>query len=306
MEDYIQQKYINIPIEFMQLDDNLRNPISSITQKFSPISLQEMDAVKLMNRVDTKFLINIRQLHVLLKKAIEHYRIVEIEGERAPHYSSIYFDTEDTEMYRMHHNGKLNRYKIRMRSYVDSGISFLEVKNKNNKGRTSKKRIKIDEDCFQHIRLNESGQDFLHSKTPYQSRDLKPQIQNFFERITLVDKNKTERVTIDFGLIYKDIDTGITKNVDDLVIVEMKQDGASKSYFRQYLNELKVLPGSMSKYCLGMVLLNSNIKNNSFKKKIRKINKITEKKSCYKLTSPNLIPQLLRNMERKDFPELTF
>jgi len=277
MEDYIQQKYINIPIEFMQLDENLKNSLSSITQEFEPISLKEMDAVKLMNRVDTKFLINIQQLHVLLKKAIDHYRIVEIEGERIPHYSSIYFDTENTEMYRMHHNGKLNRYKIRMRSYVDSGISFLEVKNKNNKGRTSKSRIKIDEEDFYSIRFGESEQNFLFSKTPYQSDDLKPQIQNFFKRITLVDKNKTERVTIDLGLIFRDTETGYTKNIDNLVIVEMKQDGALKSYFRQYLNELKVLPGSMSKYCMGMVLLNSDIKTNSFKTKIRKINKITEK-----------------------------
>lgn len=277
MEDYIQQKYINIPIDFLQFDDNFKTPLFSITQKFEPISLKEMDAVNLMNRVDTKFLINIKQLHILLNKAIEHYRIVEIEGKRIPHYSSIYFDTKDTEMYRMHHNGKLNRYKIRMRSYVDSGISFLEVKNKNNKGRTSKKRIQINEEDFQLLRLNEPEQDFLHSRTPFQSSELKPVIQNFFERITLVDKNKTERVTIDLGLIYKDIDTGSSKNVDDLVIVEMKQDGASKSFFRQYLNDLRVLPGSMSKYCLGMVLLNSDIKTNSFKTKIRKINKIIEK-----------------------------
>ncbi len=277
MEDYIQQKCTNTPIEFKKINDELKDSLAPIMQKFEPISLKEMDSVKLMNRVDTKFLVNVEQLHILLEKATEHYRVVQIEGERIPHYSSIYFDTDSTEMYRMHHNGKLNRYKIRMRSYVDSGISFLEVKNKNNKGRTSKNRIKIDEDDFHSLRLSEEEQNFLHSKTPYQSCNLKPQIQNFFERITLVDKNKTERVTIDLGLIYRDTETGLAKNIDDLVIVEMKQDGASKSYFRQYLNELKVLPGSMSKYCLGMVLLNSDIKNNSFKKKIRKINKITEK-----------------------------
>ena len=277
MDDYILQKCTSTPTEFKRLNEELKSSFYSTIQQFQPISLAEMDTVKLMNRVDTKFLLNINQLHVLLDKAIEHYRIVEINGERIPHYSSIYFDTEQAEMYRMHHNGKLNRYKIRMRSYVDSGISFLEVKNKNNKGRTSKKRIKIPQDNFQNIQFNEAEHNFLELRTPYTPTVLQPKIQNFFERITLVDKNKTERVTIDLGLFYRNPQTDYVKTVDDLVIVEMKQDGASRSYFRQYLNELKILPGSMSKYCLGMVLLDSDLKNNRFKKKIRKINKITEK-----------------------------
>lgn len=278
MENYIQQKCISTPIESAMPEDELKESFRNVIQRFDPISLSEMDAVKLMNRVDTKFLININQLHVLLEKAIEHYRIVEIDGERLPHYSSIYFDTEHSEMYRMHHNGKLNRYKIRMRSYVDSGISFLEVKNKNNKGRTSKKRIKINEEDFQLVHLNEKEQKFLNERTPYDSLALTPKIQNYFERITLVDKAETERVTIDMGLMYSSYTTHLEKSVDNLVVVEMKQDGASKSPFREYLNELKILPGSMSKYCLGMVLLDAELKNNIFKKKIRKINKLTDKK----------------------------
>jgi len=278
MDDYILQKSTSIPLEFEKINEDLKNSFISTIEQFEPISLGEMDAVKLMNRVDTKFLININQLHVLLDKAIEHYKIVEINGERVPHYSSIYFDTEHAEMYRMHHNGKLNRYKIRMRSYVDSGLSFLEVKNKSNKGRTSKNRIKIQEESFQSIQFDEAENDFLKSRTPYTSTQLQPKIQNFFERITLVDKNETERVTIDMGLIYKNPETDAIKAVDDLVIVEMKQDGASKSHFRCYLNELRILPSSMSKYCLGMVLLYTDLKKNKFNTKIRKINKLTEKK----------------------------
>lgn len=207
---------------------------------------------------------------------MEQYRIVEIDGERMLSYSSIYFDTEQKDMYTMHHNGKLNRYKIRMRSYLNSGISFLEIKKKNNKGRTSKKRISILKERFDLGEMQTIEQNFVMEKSPYKSDSIVPQLQNFFERITLVDNNLTERVTIDIGLVFRDLATETVKSVNNLVIIEMKQDGAVKSEFRNYLNELSILPGSMSKYCLGMVLVQPGLKSNGFRKKIRKINKITD------------------------------
>jgi hypothetical protein len=277
MDDCIPQKYTNTPIELVDLSAKVKLLFADLLTQFDPISLQEMDKVQLMNRVDTKFLIGLNQLPFILKNAVQHYRIVEIDGERISPYSSIYFDTDDAEMYTMHHNGKLNRYKIRMRSYVNSGDSFLEIKKKNNKGMTSKGRIKIDKKHFKSMELHENEQNFIGDETPYKSGVLKPQIQNFFQRITLVDKNETERVTLDIGLLYKDLHSNKFKSVDGLVIVEMKQDGATKSHFRTYLNELHILPGSMSKYCLGMALLKSDLKNNRFKNKLRKINKITAK-----------------------------
>lgn len=277
MDDCIPLKCISTPTDLAALDKKIRSLFSDLLLKFDPITLKEMDKVQLMNRVDTKFLIGLSQLSVILQQAVEHYRIVEIDGERISPYSSIYFDTDDAEMYTMHHNGKLTRCKIRMRSYVNSGDSFLEIKTKNNKGMTSKGRIKIDKKQFSSMVLNDVENHFIKNKTPYKSSVLKPQLQNFFQRITLVDKNETERVTLDIGLMYKDLHTHVMKSVDGLVIVEMKQDGAAKSHFRDYLNELHILPGSMSKYCLGMTLLKPNVKNNRFKNKLRKINKITEK-----------------------------
>jgi hypothetical protein len=278
MDDYIPQNNISIPIDVKAFNNELKNSLSDLFAGFDPIPLEEMDNVKLMNRVDTKFVLNVEHLPFLMNKALDHYRIVEIDGQRISPYSTIYFDTDNVDMYIMHHNGKLNRFKIRMRSYVNSQISFLEIKRKNNKGRTSKKRVEIHSEQFQSMAFSDEDKLFITAKTPYQPTGLKPQIQNFFQRITLVDKNMTERVTLDTGLVYRNLGNGIDTSVDGLVIVEMKQDGACKSYFREYLNELNILPGSMSKYCLGMVLLNPNLKNNRFKKKLRTINKITDKK----------------------------
>lgn len=274
MDAYIQQNNTNILINSLANLSDLTDHDFALIASFDPISLAEMNGVKLMNRIDTKYIINKNQLIELLKKAPDNYRIVEIEDKRIIPYSTIYFDTEDKEMYIMHHNGKLNRRKVRMRSYINSGISFLEVKVKNNKGRTKKKRIVIPNEQFSSMHLNENEHEFL-TKMEFDASKLSPQIQNSFKRITLVDKNLTERITIDMQLKFENIKGNREKEVSDLVIVELKQEGSINSPFRQYLTDIRAKSSSISKYCIGMTLINPDLKGNRFKKKIRKINKIT-------------------------------
>jgi len=249
--------------------------VDLLLNQFEPITLDEMDKVKLMNRIDTKFLISQEQLPCLLNKALSQYRIVEIDNLRALPYSSIYFDTQDSEMYTMHHNGKLNRYKIRMRTYLSSNTSFLEIKRKSNKGRTKKKRIKIANEQFQRVSLEKDGQDFIRERSPYNYNFLRPSLQNFFYRITLVDKDETERITVDFDLKFRSVGIQSYLDTNGLVIVEMKQDSTTNSHFRTYLNDMSVLPKGLSKYCLGMIMTDSRVKTNRLKKKIRYINKLT-------------------------------
>jgi hypothetical protein len=115
--------------------------IVQLLEKLPPISLAEMKDIKLMNRIDKKYLATIEQLQQLLVLAQGKYMVQQIEGKRYNRYHTIYLDTPDEEMYTMHHNGRLVRQKIRVRTYLDSGDTFLEVKNKNNHGRTKKKRM---------------------------------------------------------------------------------------------------------------------------------------------------------------------
>ncbi len=250
------------------------NILDEQLEAFDPISLVEMDRVKLMNRIDTKFIIGYHQLPGILAKASSAYRILEIDGSRVSPYSSIYFDTADVQMYTMHHNGKLNRYKVRMRLYLQSGDTYLEIKRKNNKGRTSKKRISISREHFESLHFDEIESLFVREKTPYELENLKPQLQNAFHRITLVDYNETERVTLDIGLNFRKIGEDAFIPMNKMVIVEIKQDGAASSSFRKLFDEASVSPKSISKYCLGMMLTNPGIKYNRFKEKIRLINKI--------------------------------
>ena len=119
------------------------NSLPAIIAKFSPISLNEMDDVKLMNRIDTKFAFNANKMPELLVQLMPFYRILEIDGQLIHDYKSLYYDTDDRKFYLDHHNGRVNRNKIRFREYVGSKLTFLEVKMKNNKGRTIKKRIQV-------------------------------------------------------------------------------------------------------------------------------------------------------------------
>ena len=126
------------------------------------------------------------------------------------------------------------------------------------------------------MEFKENNLEFMHKRVPYSPESLKPVLQNYFQRITLVDKNLTERITIDVGLKFRNVETNTMAPMEELIIIEIKQDGACKSVFRTFLGQMHVLPGSMSKYCLGMVMVKPGIKSNRFKNKIRKINKITK------------------------------
>ena len=106
----------------------MQKSVSDKFQLFDPITLKEMDGVKLMDRTDTKFTFNISNLPSILEAAKAHYRILDIEGNRISRYKTLYFDTDDFNLYNEHHCGKLNRYKIRHRTYVESNLGFLEVK----------------------------------------------------------------------------------------------------------------------------------------------------------------------------------
>ena len=134
-----------------------------------------MDNVKLFDRVDTKFICGISILPEILDDISKDYYILDIDGIKRMTYKTNYFDTAGFKMYNEHQNGKLNRFKIREREYMDSSIKFLEVKFRNNKGRTIKSRILRSEskDPFTNNEII-----FLHNNSPFSPAELEPKICN--------------------------------------------------------------------------------------------------------------------------------
>lgn len=239
------------------------------TTIFAPIQLEQMDQVKLMNRVDQKFWFHEDSLQGILQSVCQDYYVLDIEGQNEFPYTSTYYDTPDNGMYTKHHNGNLNRYKIRRRSYLSSDLSFLEIKFKTNKGRTFKKRIRTNN--TDHKFTREEGE-FIEANTPYFWWDLKPSLINEFSRVTLVNRNFKERCTIDRGLQYTK--NGNWTRLDNLAIVEIKTDGRkSVSPLALALKKERIRASGFSKYCMGRVLTDHDLKRNGFKTKVRKIQK---------------------------------
>ncbi len=229
-----------------------------------------MDNVKLLDRVDTKYMFRDTLLPVILNKMKDNYRVLEIEGKRYNHYETLYFDTDNFGLYIRHHNGKLNRYKFRSRKYVESNLNFFEIKFKNNKGRTIKERIKRPEMVYEI--KNKSGE-FVKAVSKMDPSMLKPKLWVNYVRITFVNKHSQERLTVDTRLHYKDDNNTVDYN--GLVIAEVKQgSGRDKSPFIQLMRDNSILAKSISKYCLGVVSLNPDIKKNRFKPTLLYLNKL--------------------------------
>lgn len=246
------------------------NEIKELLDPFEPITLQEMDRVKLMNRMDTKFAFRFSDLNTLLPLLTLNYRVLTIEGTNTPHYESLYFDDERFSFFRDHHNGKGDRFKVRIRKYVESNLFFLEIKHKI-KGRTDKKRIVTDQ--FNEV-LPESDLAFVH-KELQANKNLVPTMWNSFQRITFVSKTENERLTLDFNILFEK--DGVKKSFKQLVIAELKQEDLNRnSVFYQLMKEQRIRPYRLSKYCLGSVEIygEEKLKFNRFKKKLLYLKKI--------------------------------
>ncbi len=144
--------------------------INSILQGFAPISLDEMSRVRLMNRIDTKYVTTVPYLVRLLEMAGGEYSLQQIGGLCDIPYYTCYFDTPDRDMFAQHQRGRKARQKIRLRVYENSGTAFLEIKDKDNRGRTDKKRIPwtgTGEDIMPYS-------DFIRTHSHYMPESLAP------------------------------------------------------------------------------------------------------------------------------------
>jgi len=242
-----------------------------ILNSYNPISLEETQRAQLMKRVDSKFLVTHNILQNVLSQCSDYYDILQINNERNLSYKTYYYDTPDFQMYTNHHNGKKNRYKIRFRKYVETDTNFLEIKFKNNKSETIKKRVPADETYFSY---SEKDYKFIRKNSTYILDNLELKSTNQFNRITLVHKKNVERVTIDNNIIFssKDGKEIILKNIS---IIEIKQEKFSlNSEIMQFIKNNHIREFSLSKYCTATSLLNPHLKCNNFKQKLTIINKL--------------------------------
>lgn len=248
--------------------------LAALAQTFAPVSLNEMDSVALLNRVDTKFIMTTGQLLRALGAVRARYHMLSVDGRRLNHYRTLYFDTPDFALYNLHVTGRAERYKVRSREYTDTHLAFLEVKHKTRKDRTIKERIATAE---QLVDLTPQIARWLEAAAPLDGGALEPKLWNTFTRITLVSRERCERVTLDVDLTFYNGDRA--EALDGIAVAEVKRAaGHAESPFLAQMRAQRIRPQGFSKYCLGVALLYDQVKKNTLKPKMMQIEKLTRER----------------------------
>lgn len=238
--------------------------------RFKGHQLEDLNKAKLMNRIDNKFLLPLSQLPSLLQKVNTYYTALEIGGQRLFTYENYYYDCDELQFYHAHHNGKLNRYKVRYRNYRDSALSFLEVKFKNNKKRTNKQRVQVTSSPEEAIK---EQHDFLKETGIVMPQSLKVVQEGSYQRIALANEAAAERLTIDIDLCVSSDNGATSFQLEQYAIAELKQAKLNRfSPFYQLMRDNQLRPTGFSKYCMGMALTQGDkLKINRFLPTIRKL-----------------------------------
>ena len=256
--------------------------VTPLLAQMPPITLEEMSAVKLMKRNDTKYVTNFDTLCDLLRLAHDAgYFVQDISGNRISHYHTLYWDMpEDHRYYLIHQQKRKPRIKVRCREYIDSHIGFLEIKRKDNHGKTHKRRVKVPVGLESLVASAKEREDFLTEELHLTFDQLIPTLSNRFCRITMVNSAHTERVTIDFELGFHNYENHVRKQMPGIVIIELKRDGRTASPMPGLLRQLRIKPSGFSKYVIGSAHTNPELRQNLLKKRLRYYDKVLNRQQA--------------------------
>lgn len=231
--------------------------LDRLVHRLPPVDLDEvMRTAALQTRVDRKYLLS-RRAFERLSGCLTGLAALQIDGRRVFDYESVYFDTADLQLYREHRQGRRLRYKVRTRSYLDSGECLLEVKVKGRRGETVKERTPYP--VQRHTVLDRDAMAFA-ADVLRRHCDRAPAVGlgaaavSRYRRATLVDPGEGSRITLDVDLSFErpwHARGGVRS--PDLVILETKSRTGTQ--VDRLLRSAGVRPVSMSKYCLGVTLL---------------------------------------------------
>ncbi len=244
------------------MDTNIAETLAG----FDTISLDGLNGkAAMLERLDNKYILPAGAFKPALEKFSEHFEVLEIEGKRAFTYATKYYDDPELRGYYDHHQNRRKRCKVRVREYVDAGFSFVEVKLKDKRKVTVKRRLKVTDEANP---LDSRALEFIEKnyRDIYAAdfgKTLHPVIAMRYERITLVAKAGGERMTVDTSLQFKA--NGTARDVQpDMFIVETKS-ARGNGIADKILRGLHLHPTkSCSKYCIGMASTGSVTRRNRF------------------------------------------
>jgi hypothetical protein len=224
-------------------------------------------------RVDTKYVLRSASILRVLESLASEFLVLDIDGTRFTTYRTQYFDTESYALFRRHHAGGSNRCKVRTRTYLNTGLAYVEVKRKRPTGATTKLRHRIPK--FSRELSGEIAA-FVDANCTHQASSLLPSLCNRFDRIFLVGKDRSERLTIDLDIAIETDERPML--LPGVAIAELKQERHTHHLrdtpFQRAMRELHVRPSGFSKYCMGLLLTQPKIKHNLFRPQLRKLRQL--------------------------------
>ncbi|GAB2527249.1 polyphosphate polymerase domain-containing protein [Paramicrobacterium agarici] len=229
-----------------------------------PITLDELNAqARLMTRVDRKYFVPRMRLADLLHRMPGEFRMLEIDGTRVFRYRTVYFDSPDFRFFRQHAQGRRHRFKVRTRTYCESGACMLEVKSKGYRGQTVKERIEHEPNAAD--RLSAADHAFVERIVGEDAAGLCPVLETVYRRATLCHDD--QRVTLDLDL--ECVAGSEKRDGPHEVLVETKSPGGPGPLDRMLL-AAGVRPHSVSKYCVAASLLYPQLPSNQWRRTLRR------------------------------------
>lgn len=235
-------------------------------QAFAAASSDLLQSRALLKRTDTKFVVAQADLERVFPALSLDYAVLHTGTELSARYRTLYFDTPDMRCFHDHRRGRRQRFKVRVRHYLDREKTYLEIKRRGQLG-TDKVRQSRE---FLNESLTAADWQFIDEATGGRSKGLQPELRNSFRRIMLVGLNRPERVTLDVDLCFEK--AGAEAHLPNSAIVEVKQARLkNRSPILQALRAVGARPQSASKYCLGNLLLDSSLRGTRLGESLRRV-----------------------------------
>ncbi|MBX6386118.1 MAG: polyphosphate polymerase domain-containing protein [Microbispora sp.] len=247
------------------------SPIKPVLARLAPVELGELnDRASLQTRVDRKYLVPAEALPRLLERLESYAQVLDIDGDRTFRYRSVYFDTPQLVSYHCAAYRRRRRFKVRTRTYLDSGQSWLEVKIKGARGSITKHRLPYDpKDCG----TVDPGRDFVDGALARESMgsvtasSLDPVLVTEYHRATLLLPDIASRVTVDTALAWRHGDREL--RLPGLAVVETKSASAATPVDRM-LWRAGLRPARISKYATGLAALRPDLPDVPWRRTLRR------------------------------------
>lgn len=252
----------------MSTDRTTADRVAAGLATLRPMTLSEvLETAELQTRLDGKYLLPLEAFDRLLDAWRDRLQVLEIDSARLFRYESVYFDTPELTTYRQHAHGRRRRVKIRTRAYLDSQQCMLELKFVGAHGETIKDRHPYSME--QRGELSEPAREIVAERLAslLDVGTLRPVITTSYRRATMVDASSGNRITCDVDLRFAS-GTRQARGPRGVVLLESKACGPARA-LQAELHRLGLRSVSLSKYCVGMALLDPQLPANRWNRELR-------------------------------------